>query len=98
MVSKDQMAVVWIASANRDPKVFAEPETFDVSRTPNRHIAFGLGNHFCLGAPLARLEARVALEEFLRRTAYFERSDNNLLPRVPTFIMRGVRSLPLSVK
>ena len=96
-IEKGQQAVIWLASANRDAAVFPEPETFDITRTPNRHLAFGLGIHFCLGAPLARLEARVALEEFLLRTSHFERTDNELLPRVPTFIMHGVRSLPLSV-
>lgn len=97
-IPSGQMAVVFLAAANRDPEVFNDPESFDVGRTPNRHISFGLGVHFCLGAPLARLEARVAIEEFLSRTSHFERVDDALLPRVPTFIMRGVRSLPLLVK
>lgn len=56
-----------IGSANRDPKAFAEPEQFDITREPNPHVAFGLGIHACLGAPLARLEARVALTELLGR-------------------------------
>jgi cytochrome P450 len=51
--------------------------------------------HFCLGAPLARLEAKVALEEFLARFRNFERTDDGPLPRVPSFIMRGVRELPI---
>ncbi|MEO6398209.1 MAG: cytochrome P450 [Tepidiformaceae bacterium] len=96
-IEKGQQAVVWLASANRDGAVFPAPETFDVTRSPNRHLAFGQGIHFCLGAPLARLEAKVALEEFLLRTSHFERTDNELLPRVPTFIMHGVRKLPLAV-
>ncbi|MEP6870926.1 MAG: cytochrome P450 [Anaerolineaceae bacterium] len=96
-IERGQQAVIWLASANRDAAVFPEPETFDISRTPNRHLAFGQGIHFCLGAPLARLEAKVALEEFILRTSHFERTDSELLPRVPTFIMRGVRKLPLAV-
>lgn len=95
-IKEGQTAVVWLAAANRDPEVFPNPTTFDVARTPNRHVSFGLGIHFCLGAPLARLEARIALETFLARAKNFHRTDNELLPRVPTFIMRGVRSLPIA--
>ncbi len=95
-IKQGELAVVWLAAANRDPEVFANPATFDVRRTPNRHVSFGLGIHFCLGAPLARLEARVALETFLARVQNFHRTDDEPLPRVPTFIMRGVRSLPIA--
>lgn len=58
--------LVW-GAANRDERAFADPERFDVTRTPTRHLAFGHGVHFCLGAHLARLEARVAFEELLAR-------------------------------
>jgi cytochrome P450 len=95
-VKQDQQCIVWLQSANRDESVFADADVFDIGRTPNRHLAFGLGIHFCLGAPLARLEARVALEAFVRRFRNFRRIDDAPLPRVPTFIMRGVRSLPIS--
>jgi cytochrome P450 len=56
-----------IGAANRDPDVFAEPNVFDIARTPNRHLAFAYGPHLCAGATLARLEGRIALEMFLRR-------------------------------
>ncbi len=63
---KDQIVVGFIGGANRDPEVFAEPERFDISRRGNRHISFGSGVHFCLGAPLARLEAPLAVSMLLR--------------------------------
>ena len=61
-----------IGSANRDPAVFAEPEGFDVARDPNPHLAFGHGVHFCMGAPLARLEGRIALGDLLDRVTDVE--------------------------
>jgi cytochrome P450 len=60
-----------IGSANRDPKQFRDAERFDITRDPNLHIAFGHGVHSCLGAPLARLEARIALADFLERVKRF---------------------------
>ncbi len=59
--------VMLYAAANRDPDVFREPDRFDVARAPNPHVAFGFGEHFCLGASLARLEARIFLEELFAR-------------------------------
>lgn len=67
-----KMVLAMMGSANHDPSVFREPERFDVTRDPNPHVAFGHGVHFCMGAPLARLEARVALAEFLTRVKSFE--------------------------
>jgi cytochrome P450 family 142 subfamily A polypeptide 1 len=66
-ISKGQQVVLMYPSANRDPAHFADPEAFDVGRTPNQHLAFGFGTHFCLGAALARLEIRLFFEEFVRR-------------------------------
>jgi len=61
-----------IGAANRDPEVFAEPNRFDIQRAPNPHIAFGHGGHFCIGAPLARLEARIALADLFERLFKWE--------------------------
>ncbi len=69
-------------AANRDPRAFDNPETFDVTRAGNRHVAFGFGTHFCLGAHLARLEIRVMFEELLRRIPDWSLVD----PDEPTII------------
>ncbi|GAA4511117.1 cytochrome P450 [Actinoallomurus oryzae] len=83
------------ASANRDPEVFANPDTLDLSRTPNPHIGFGAGIHFCLGAPLARIELAESMAALLRAAP-------NLRPVAeptwkPGFILRGLESLPVVV-
>ena len=61
--------LMWYPSANRDPSVFDDPERFDIRRDPNHHLSFGFGEHFCLGASLARLELRVMYEELFARVA-----------------------------
>lgn len=66
-IPKDAIIFAWLASANRDAAQFAKPECFDIQRTPNRHLAFGHGIHFCIGAPLARLEAAIALPMIIKQ-------------------------------
>ncbi|GLV54603.1 putative cytochrome P450 YjiB [Dictyobacter sp. S3.2.2.5] len=66
-IPKDAAVFAWLASANRDPQQFTEPERFDITRTPNKHVAFGHGIHFCIGAPLSRMEAAVALPIILKQ-------------------------------
>lgn len=66
------LVLAMIGSANRDSRQFAHADKFNISRDPNSHLAFGVGSHFCLGAPLARLEARIALGDLLRRVKHFE--------------------------
>jgi len=67
MRGENDKLVMWYPSANRDEEVFANPDVFDVRRSPNEHLGFGIGEHFCLGANLARLELRVLFEETLKR-------------------------------
>lgn len=71
-----KLVLPMIGSANRDPLVFPEPQRFDIAREPNPHIAFGHGIHFCLGAPLARLEASIALPDVLSRLKGLELAGN----------------------
>ena len=82
------------ASANRDERRFADPDRFDLHRGDNRHLAFGYGIHYCLGAHLARLEARVALEEVLKRFPSWN-VDWDRAVRAHTSTVRGWESLPV---
>ena len=88
--------VAWIGSANRDGEQFPHPEVFDVGRSPNRHLAFGQGVHFCLGAPLARLEARIALQAVLSRLPGLAVDPEAQLERMESTIVYGVKQLPVS--
>ncbi|MFE4588990.1 cytochrome P450 [Streptomyces laurentii] len=69
VIPEGQPVSVWLAAANFDPVKFPDPEVFDLKRHPNQHIALGHGVHFCLGAPLARMESSIALEGFIKRTS-----------------------------
>jgi cytochrome P450 len=83
-----------IGAANRDPDAFPEPDRLDVARADNHHLSFGFGAHFCLGAPLARLEAKVAFEALLER--FPELSLGEEEPRWrPNLFLRGLEELPL---
>jgi len=66
-IAAGDRVIMWYPSANRDEEVFADPYTFDIGRDPNEHLAFGIGEHFCLGAGFARKEIRVMFEELFRR-------------------------------
>nr|WP_255207753.1 MULTISPECIES: cytochrome P450 [unclassified Myxococcus] len=66
-IKEGQRVVMCYAAANRDEEEFPEPDVFDITRTPNRHLSFGYGPHFCLGARLARVEIGILLEEMIRR-------------------------------
>ena len=83
-----------LASAARDPRQFPDPDRFDVARTPNRHLAFGHGAHFCLGAPLARLEAQVLFAALAERMPAFK-VDRAGVERRPGLVLRGLAALPI---
>jgi cytochrome P450 family 142 subfamily A polypeptide 1 len=83
-------------SANRDAAVFEDPFTFDVRRTPNEHVAFGFGPHFCLGASLARLEISVMLDQLLERLPDLALVDPDAEPELrPANFVSGLESLPV---
>ncbi|MDL5362953.1 cytochrome P450 [Halalkalicoccus sp. NIPERK01] len=86
--------IVWLGSANRDERQFPDGDSFVPDRSPNQHLGFGHGTHYCLGAPLARLEAEVALSELFDRLADLEPVETDLQPTRSSFIY-GVESLPL---
>jgi cytochrome P450 family 109 len=94
-IPANQMVLAWTASANRDPAQFPDPDRFNIEREPNRHLAFGHGVHFCVGAPLARLEARVALPMMLEQLKNLQRVEGFPI-MVHTGIVFVIRSLPIT--
>jgi cytochrome P450 len=94
-IPANQVILAWTASANRDPDRFSDPDRFDIEREPNRHLAFGHGIHFCVGAPLARLEAKLALPMMLQQLKNLRRVEG-----VPIMVHAGIvfviRSLPVT--
>ncbi len=93
-VSQGELVAILLGSANRDERQFDSPDTFDLRRERPSHLAFGFGTHFCLGANLARLEARVALEALLSRFGTLELTEPEI-ERVPSLLMRGPKALRL---
>ncbi|MEV8457185.1 cytochrome P450 [Streptomyces sp. NPDC052095] len=85
--------VAWLPSANRDEKVFDDPERFDIGRDPNRHLGFIQGNHYCIGSSLARLELTVMFEELLRRVEVAELTGR--VRRLRSNLLWGFDSLPV---
>jgi len=85
-----------VAAANRDPAMFAFPDRFDIDRETRGHVAFGFGIHFCVGAPLSRLEGRIAFDELLRRMPPFSRGSERA-EWLDTFGFRALRHLPLEI-
>jgi pimeloyl-[acyl-carrier protein] synthase len=94
-IPKGEEIGLFLGAANRDPEVFPDPERFDVGRRDNRHLSFGLGIHFCLGAGLARLEGRVAFEALLERAPGLRAAEESEPVWRPGFLFRGVEALPV---
>jgi cytochrome P450 len=92
VIPAESQVSVWLVSANRDARVFDRPDVFDIDRADNQHLALGKGIHFCLGAPLGRLQARVGLERLLAEWSDFTIDEANSKPLEPR-IFGGFREL-----
>jgi cytochrome P450 len=93
-IARGERVVMWYPAINRDEDVFPNSETFDIRRSPNEHLAFGIGEHFCLGAGFARLEIKVLLEELLTR---FPNIHQNGDPeRLRSTFLGGIKHLPVA--
>jgi cytochrome P450 len=92
-IARGEKVVLWYVSANRDEAVFKDPHAFDVGRSPNEHLAFGVGPHVCMGHALARLEARVAFEELLRRLPDMDLEGP--VVRLRSNWVNGIKSMPV---
>ena len=90
-----KIVLAMVGSANRDERQFSDAGRFDITREPNPHIAFGQGLHFCLGAPLARLEARIALTDILERLPGLALASDDPWPPRQALHVHGPASLPI---
>lgn len=95
-MQKGQLVLQILGAANRDPEQFPDPDRFDLHRQPNKHIAFGFGIHFCLGAPLARLEAPIAINTLLRRMPTLQLASETVEWQREHSVIRGLKSLPVT--
>jgi cytochrome P450 len=96
VVPKGDTMMLLLAAAHRDPAAFDRPDVFDPGRESMRHLAFGHGVHFCLGAPLARLEARVALSAVTARFPHAKLAGEPVYK--PNVTLRGMASLPVALR
>ncbi|HLW72019.1 MAG TPA: cytochrome P450 [Candidatus Binataceae bacterium] len=92
-IRKGDVVALWIPSANRDEEVFNDPYRFDIARTPNEHIAFGKGEHFCAGAHLARLELRLMMQALLKRIDQIELAGK--VERLRSNFLAGIKHMPV---
>jgi cytochrome P450 len=92
--AESKVALLW-GSANRDPEAFVEPDRLDITRSPNPHVAFASGIHYCLGASLARLEMRLTMQTLMRRMHRLEIDPDGECERVDMALLRGMQRLPM---
>jgi hypothetical protein len=98
-IPRGAMVYVALASANRDDRQFTKPDALDITREPNKHLSFGLGPHFCLGAPLARLEGQLAINTLLRRLPDLRLATApNQLRWRRGLLLRGLEALPVAFR
>ena len=95
-IPRGALVLALLASANRDPDEFPDPDTFDIARTPNSHLAFSKGNHFCLGASLARMETKIAIANLIERFPNLRLAvDPEDLRLVPIPLFNRLEGLPV---
>ncbi len=95
-IKRGETVFGWLACANHDPSQIPHPERFDIERDHNGHLAFGHGIHFCLGAPLARLEATIALTIMLERFHDIKRDRSQDLEPVQSTFIYGAKHMPIT--
>ena len=93
-IPRGQTITMLLIAANRDPDVFCDPHRLDITRKPNKHFGFGHGIHFCLGAPLARLEGRIAFRAIAERVPGLKLATDHI-PYKPALGVRSILSLPV---
>jgi cytochrome P450 PksS len=96
VIRRGELVYAVLASANRDERQFSDPDRLDLSREPNRHLAFGLGAHYCLGAPLARLEGQIAIGALVSRLPSIRMTHRQLRWR-RGLVLRGLDALPVDL-
>ena len=97
-IKAGQQVLMMYAAANRDERVFENPQRFDITRHPNPHLSFGIGTHFCMGANIARLELRCTFEAILANLPNMRRATEGKLPMNAPAFASGLRTLPIRVK